>query len=116
MPGSTGDPLRSGNQDDSFLPELTSDLEPAGEAVGAPGWESERVGSNAVLRLGNSDGTLASVVTFQNTGYGWRRVLTTKCSNDATAGKSTAALITSGLPPPGSTPSPKTTSHPAHCE
>lgn len=89
-----------GNDDDSFLPELTAGLEPAGEAAGAPMWESERVAGAAVLRLGNSDGTLASIVKFKQTPKGFRTVRITKCSNEDPGAALSPELIVEGLPPP----------------
>lgn len=90
-----------GNDDDAFLPELTAGLEPAGEAAGTPTWESERVAGAAVLRLGNSDGTLASIVEFKQTSKGFRTVRITKCSNEDPGAASSPELIVEGLPPPG---------------
>lgn len=91
----------AGNDDDSFLPELTARLEPAGEAAGAPLWESERFGGAAVLRLGNSDGTLASIVEFKQTPKGFRTVSITKCSNDDRGAASSPELVLDeGLPSP----------------
>ncbi|HSV39966.1 MAG TPA: hypothetical protein VLI04_14505, partial [Nocardioidaceae bacterium] len=82
----------------SFLPELTDGLKPGGEAAGAPRWESEQVGSGAVLRLGNEDGSLASRVTFEETSKGFRPVRITKCTNDGAGATAPLKLITEGLP------------------
>ncbi len=87
------------NDDDSFLPELTDDGEPAGEATVAARYDVVTHGDLAELRLGNADGTLASVATFRQTGGGYERVSVTKCSNAAAAGAASAAppLVTPGL-------------------
>lgn len=86
------------NDDDAFLPELTNDLEPTGESEGAPRWEVERTAAGAVLRLGNDDGSLASVTTFEEQGRGFERVAVTKCTNDAPPQGGQADLVTPGLP------------------
>ena len=87
------------NDDDSFLPELTNDGEPAGEATVAARYDVVTRGDHAELRLGNADGTLASVTTFRQTGGGYERVSVTKCSNAAAAGAASAPqpLVTPGL-------------------
>ncbi|CAN5145739.1 hypothetical protein BH09ACT12_BH09ACT12_34860 [soil metagenome] len=86
------------DDDDSFLPELSAEAKPTGEAAGAPRHEVAVDGDRATLRLGNDDGTLASVTTFDRVGESYRRVAVTKCSNDPVAGSSSAALVTEGLP------------------
>lgn len=63
-------------------------------------WESERTAGGAVLRLGNSDGTLASVVKFKQTPKGFRTVRITKCSNADPRAASSPELIVEDLPPP----------------
>ncbi len=89
------------NDDDSFLPELTVDGEPAGEASVAPRYDVVRRGDIAELRLGNADGTLASVVTFRRSDGEYERVSVTKCSNAEAAGATSAPqpLVTPGLVP-----------------
>lgn len=96
----------AGNTDDSFLPELTDGREPAGEAAGAPRHEVAKHGGSVVLRLGNADGTLASVTTFHEragaSSGGTKYVATevTKCSNAVgrRANKTVEPLLTPGLP------------------
>ncbi|MGZ8743127.1 MAG: hypothetical protein ACXWXO_09415 [Nocardioides sp.] len=70
-----------GNDDDSFLPALDRDRQPAGDAVGAPRHEVIDEGGVTLLRLGNADGSLASVSTFRPDGDGWRRIESTVCTN-----------------------------------
>jgi hypothetical protein len=70
-----------GNDDDSFLPALDRDRRPAGDAVGAPRHEVVDEGGVTLLRLGNADGSLASVSTFRPDGDEWRRVEATVCTN-----------------------------------
>jgi hypothetical protein len=85
--------------DDSFLPELTRGLQPAGEAKAAPLSAVEQTDDGAVLRLANADGSLASVVTFRRSGQGYERVAVTKCVNDASyADGGAPPLVTEGLP------------------
>lgn len=86
------------DQDDSFLPQLTDDLQPAGEAAGAPRWETEPTDVGAVLRLGNADGTLASITEFERSEGRLRPSLITKCVNNRSP---QAALVQDGLPPEG---------------
>ena len=70
-----------GNDDDSFLPALDRARRPAGDAAGAPRHEVVDEGRVTLLRLGNADGSLASVSTFRPDGDGWRRVEATVCTN-----------------------------------
>jgi hypothetical protein len=70
-----------GNTDDSFLPELTDDLHPAGEAAVFPRYEVEPLGGRVRVRFGDKDGTLASVVVFRRTRDGYQPVTVTKCTN-----------------------------------
>ena len=77
-------------QDDSFLPSI--DVPPhvhvsqdriaqaAADEVGAPRYSYVENGDDATLRLGNADGSLASVSTFHHTPAGWDLVTTTKCA------------------------------------
>ncbi|HET7736503.1 MAG TPA: hypothetical protein VFK52_11035 [Nocardioidaceae bacterium] len=65
--------------DGSFRPQLSDDLRPTGEAARAPRWETEVTGSSAVLRLGNADGTLASLTRFVRSNGGWQPDLITRC-------------------------------------
>jgi hypothetical protein len=69
------------NDDDSFLPLLTDDLEPAGEASSLPRYEVQRRGDLVRARFGNADGTLASVVVFRSAGDGYEPATITKCTN-----------------------------------
>jgi hypothetical protein len=69
------------NTDDSFLPELTEDLRPAGEAAALPRYEVQRLGDRVRVRFGDEDGTLASVVVFQRAGDGYEPLTVTKCTN-----------------------------------
>jgi len=69
------------NADDSFLPELTKDLRPAGEAADLPRYEVEHLGDRVRVRFGNADGTLASVVVFRRAGDGYEPATVTKCTN-----------------------------------
>lgn len=85
------------DDDDSFLPGLNRNLRPAGEAAGAPRWEVERTNGGAVLRLGNEDGSLASVTTFSG-GDPFVRVSVEKCTNQAPEQGGQTELITPGLP------------------
>ncbi len=71
-----------GNEDDSFLPALDRDRRPAGDAVGAPRHEVVDEGGVTLLRLGNADGSLASVSTFRPDGDDWRRIEATVCTSD----------------------------------
>lgn len=67
-------------RDDSFLPSLQGG--PAGEASRdrAPRYGYVESGRTATLRLGNADGSLASVSRFRRTPDGWDLVTTTKCT------------------------------------
>lgn len=86
------------DQDDSFLPELTDGLRPEGEAARAPRWETAPTAEGAVLRLGNADGTLASITRFEKSGGILRPVLITKCINNRSP---QADLVQDGLPAEG---------------
>jgi hypothetical protein len=86
------------NDDDSFLPELSSSLQPRGEAAVTDNWEVEPTDDGAVLRLGNADGSLASVTTFESRDGAYAAVAVTKCTNDLPAGGEPAPLVTPGLP------------------
>ena len=71
-----------GNDDDSFIPEFPEGA--AGrfaESVGAPRYELEQDGDTATLRLGNADGTLASVSTLRRAGSTWEPVTASVCGN-----------------------------------
>jgi hypothetical protein len=85
------------SDDDSFLPELSRTLRPQGEAANAPRWEVERTDDGALLRLGNEDGSLASVTTFVGEDA-FERVEVEKCTNQAPASGGQAELVTPGLP------------------
>ena len=77
-------------QDDSFLPSI--DVPPhvhvsqdrvaqaAADEVGAPRYSYVENGDEATLRLGNADGSLASISTFRRTQAGWDLVTTTQCA------------------------------------
>lgn len=76
--------------DDSFLPSI--DVPPhvhvsqdrvaqaAADEVGAPRYTYVENGDDATLRLGNADGSLASVSTFHRSAGRWDLVTTTKCA------------------------------------
>jgi hypothetical protein len=70
-----------GNDDDSFLPDLDRDRRPAGDAAGAPRHEVVDEGGVTLLRLGNADGSLASVSTFRPDGDGWQRIEARVCTS-----------------------------------
>ncbi|KQP64496.1 hypothetical protein [Nocardioides sp. Leaf285] len=87
--------LGPGSADDSFLPELTDDLRPAGEATAAPRWEvAEGPDGTTLLRLGDAGGALASVVTFRASGSGFRPVSVERCVDVGDGSR----LLTPGLP------------------
>ena len=88
------------DDDDSFLPELSPDGVPLGEAADAPMEEVVLRGDRAILRLGNADGSLASSTSFERVADGYQRLSVTKCSNEATASGSSAPLVDPGLPTP----------------
>ena len=67
-------------QDDSFLPSLDSGPQAAADAAGAPRYSYVENGDDATLRLGNADGSLASVSTFRRSSAGWDLLTTTKCA------------------------------------
>ena len=69
-------------QDDSFLPSLDRGPQDAADAAGAPRYSYVENGDAATLRLGNADGSLASVSTFRRSSAGWELVTTTKCAAD----------------------------------
>ena len=52
----------------------------AADEVGAPRYSYVENGDDATLRLGNADGSLASISTFRRTEAGWDLVTTTKCA------------------------------------
>lgn len=85
------------SDDDAFLPELTADARPAGEAEGAPLHDVLIDGDQAILRLGNEDGTLASASTFERVDGDYRRLAVTKCTNDPAADSSPVPLVAEGL-------------------
>lgn len=66
--------------DDSFLPSLRGGPAAAATEVGAPRYGYSEAGRTATLRLGNSDGSLASLSTFRRTGDGWDLITTRKCA------------------------------------
>lgn len=68
-------------RDDSFLPSLTPGRGPAGEASAnqAPRYAYVESRGTATLRLGNADGSLASVSRFRRVEADWDLVTTTKC-------------------------------------
>lgn len=85
--------------DDSFLPGLTRGLEPDGEATVAPRWAVELTDDGPLLRLGNADGSLASVTTFRTSADGYEAVQVTKCSNESSDASGEAPpLVAEGLP------------------
>ena len=77
-------------RDDSFLPSI--DVPPhvhvsqdriaqaAADEAGAPRYSYVENGDDAALRLGNADGSLASISTFHRSPAGWDLVTTTKCA------------------------------------
>jgi hypothetical protein len=67
-------------QDDSFLPSLDSGPQAAADDADAPRYSYVENGDVATLRLGNADGSLASVSTFRRSSGGWDLVTTTKCA------------------------------------
>jgi hypothetical protein len=71
----------SGAQDE-FLPDL-SDRRPAdvAEEYGAPRWRFEDDGATARLLLGNADGSLGSITTYQRADDEWAMVEATACGN-----------------------------------
>lgn len=91
----TVDAARS--DDDGFLPELSASGEPVGEAAGAPRDQVVVDEDRATLRLGNPDGSLASISTFEKVPGGYRLLDTTVCSNDPVAGSSSLPLVDTGL-------------------
>ena len=66
-------------QDDSFLPSLDSGPQAAADEAHAPRYSYVEEGDDATLRLGNADGSLASVSTFRRSSAGWDLLTTTKC-------------------------------------
>ena len=66
-------------RDDSFLPSLDRGPQAAADEAGAPRYSYVEEGDHATLRLGNADGSLASVSTFRRTSAGWHLRSTTKC-------------------------------------
>lgn len=85
------------DDDESFLPELSPDGLPSGEASGAPLHEVVVREDRATLRLGNADGTLASSTTFARTADGYRRLSVTKCTNEPTTDAASEPLVSQGL-------------------
>ncbi len=69
-------------QDDSFLPSLDSGAQAAADDANAPRYSYVENGDHATLRLGNADGSLASVSTFRRGSAGWDLLTTTKCVAD----------------------------------
>jgi hypothetical protein len=69
-------------QDDSFLPSLDGGPQAAADDAGAPRYSYVEDGDEATLRLGNADGSLASVSTFRRGSSGWDLGTTTKCVAD----------------------------------
>ena len=75
-------------QDDSFLPSIDGPrgisqeriAQAAADEAGAPRYSYVENGDDATLRLGNADGSLASVSTFHRSPTGWDLVTTTKCA------------------------------------
>ena len=75
-------------QDDSFLPSIDGPrgisqeriAQAAADEVGAPRYSYVENGDDATLRLGNADGSLASISTFRRTQAGWDLVTTTQCA------------------------------------
>ena len=75
-------------QDDSFLPSIDGPrgisqeriAQAAADEAGAPRYSYVENGDDATLRLGNADGSLASVSTFHRSPSGWDLVTTTKCA------------------------------------
>ena len=66
--------------DDSFLPSLARGPRAAADAAGAPRYSYVRQRDKATLRLGNSDGSLASTSGFERVGDAWELRTTTKCA------------------------------------
>ncbi len=75
-------------QDDSFLPSIDGPrgisqeriAQAAADEVHAPRYSYVENGDDATLRLGNADGSLASISTFRRTQAGWDLVTTTQCA------------------------------------
>ena len=75
-------------QDDSFLPSIDGPpgisqeriAQAAADEAGAPRYSYVENGDDATLRLGNADGSLASVSRFHRSATGWDLVTTTKCA------------------------------------
>jgi hypothetical protein len=70
------------NDDDSFLPGLDRRRRPVADATRAPRYEVTDEGDLTLLRLGNADGTLASVSMFRSGPDGYRLVEVTRCQGD----------------------------------
>jgi len=70
------------SQDDSFLPSLDGGPRAAADEAHAPRYSYVEHGDDATLRLGNADGSLASVSTFRRSSAGWDLLTTTKCVAD----------------------------------
>ena len=86
------------SRDDSFLPELSGDGVPVWEEQAPALHAVEQSGSTALLRVGNADGTLASITTFERRGAGYRRVSVTKCVNEQPTGAEPPPLVGNDLP------------------
>lgn len=86
------------SDDDSFLPGLAPGGAPRWEEQEPPLHTVEVAGSTALLRVGNADGTLASVTTFELEGDDYRRVSVTKCVNEQPLGAVPPPLVSEGLP------------------
>ncbi len=75
-------------RDDSFLPSIDGPrgisqeriAQAAADEVHAPRYSYVENGDDATLRLGNADGSLASISTFHRSPAGWDLVTTTKCA------------------------------------
>ena len=75
-------------QDDAFLPSIDGPrgisqeriAQAAADEAGAPRYSYVENGDDATLRLGNADGSLASISTFHRSKGGWDLVSTTKCA------------------------------------
>ncbi len=70
------------NDDDSFLPGLDRARQPVADAARAPRFEVVDKDGLTLLRLGNADGTLASVSTFRHGPDGYRLLEATRCQGD----------------------------------
>lgn len=68
--------------DDDFRPTLRAGPRAEAQRHGAPRYEYVAIADRAQLRLGNTDGTLASVSEFRWAGGRWELVRATRCSSE----------------------------------